>query len=142
MKPDELSFHRRWLTLMDAINAARIGDRWPVKACSPPTGHLSKKTGRLPSVERLNELLVYDSQLPGLHWRTCRGRRGEARTGTIAATWNAVTPTVQRARLCQPRRGATVLVGIAAPNQFNVPPMEHPWPTVETAPLPSSGTRS
>jgi len=46
MKPDELSFHRRWLTLMDAVDAARIGDCWPVKACSPPTGHLSKKPDR------------------------------------------------------------------------------------------------
>ena len=34
---------RRWLTFMDAVDAARIGDCWPVKVCSPPTGHLSKK---------------------------------------------------------------------------------------------------
>jgi hypothetical protein len=43
MKPDELSFHRRRLTLMDAVDAARIGDSWPVKTRSPSTGHLSKK---------------------------------------------------------------------------------------------------
>ena len=43
MKPDELSFHGDGLTFMDAVDAARIGDCWPVKVCSPPTGHLSKK---------------------------------------------------------------------------------------------------
>ena len=29
---DELSFHRRWLTLTDAVDAARIGDCWSVKS--------------------------------------------------------------------------------------------------------------
>jgi hypothetical protein len=50
MKPDELSFHGDGLTFMDAVDAARIGDCWPVKVCSPPTGHLSKKPD--PSFDR------------------------------------------------------------------------------------------